>query len=472
MAFNSIAFLFFFFFFFLCWPFAKRTNNRKWIYLTATSLFFYAWWDWRFLFLFMGGGLVDYFSARCLGSDPRHKNIYLAVSILGRLGSLFTFKYAGFIAESIDRLSLLAGFSLGLKSHLPAFTLLLPIGISFYTFQSLSYTIGVYRGEMKPVKNIFHFFAFLSLFPQLLAGPIVRAKHLIPQLAQDRPTTEEDRWAGTKLIAGGYFKKLVLADNLAPLVNAAFAAIPAPVSSLYWWLVMAAFAFQIYFDFSGYTDIARGIARLMGYDYLLNFNHPYRSQSLREFWTRWHISLSTWFRDYVYIPLGGSKKGEAQGHFNMWLTMLASGLWHGAALHFVAWGGLHALLLSVERVSKWPERLRRLPLGRGMANAVIIFQVLIAWVFFRSSDLYQAGHIIGAMLSFNGFGFEINDTLLLASACIVIGSIYELFDFHEVTQNILSPQFYRFAEVSSVAILIACCIYLRGQGTQFIYFQF
>ena len=223
----------------------------------------------------------------------------------------------------------------------------------------MSYTIDVYRGRMKPVTNLFHFFAFLSMFPQLVAGPIVRARDLIPQLEKNRDTTEAERWDGLKLIVGGYFKKVVIADNLAPFVNTAFAAVPSPDSSLYWWLVIAAFAFQIFFDFAGYSDIARGLAKWMGYDFLVNFDHPYTSTSLREFWARWHISLSTWFRDYVYIPLGGSKKGESWGHVSMWMTMVISGLWHGAAFHFLVWGAVHALFLSIERITLWPERLKK-----------------------------------------------------------------------------------------------------------------
>ncbi|HRR41386.1 MAG TPA: MBOAT family O-acyltransferase [Syntrophales bacterium] len=338
----------------------------------------------------------------------------------------------------------------------------------------MSYTIDVYRGRMKPVTHLFHFYAFLSMFPQLVAGPIVRARDLIPQLAVCRNTTEEERWEGMKLIAGGYFKKVVIADNLAPFVNTAFAAVPASESSLYWWLVISAFAFQIFFDFAGYSDIARGLAKWMGYDFLVNFDHPYTSTSLREFWSRWHISLSTWFRDYVYIPLGGSKKGEARGHINMWLTMVISGLWHGAAFHFLAWGAVHAFFLSVERLTSWPERLKHLPFGSVFSLAAVMFQVLIAWVFFRAQDLTQALSIIGTMLEFNGrFGFPTTDAFKVGVLYLALGLAMELYHFSKIDiRKWFPPAVYRSVEVASVAVLITLSVFLRGAGMQFIYFQF
>ncbi len=338
----------------------------------------------------------------------------------------------------------------------------------------MSYTIDVYRGRMKPVTNLFHFYAFLSMFPQLVAGPIVRAKDLIPQLAVCRSTTEEGRWEGMKLIAGGYFKKVVIADNLAPFVNTAFAAVPASESSLYWWLVIGAFAFQIFFDFAGYSDIARGLAKWMGYDFLVNFDHPYTSTSLREFWSRWHISLSTWFRDYVYIPLGGSKKGEVRGHINMWLTMVISGLWHGAAFHFLAWGAVHALFLSVERLSAWPERLKRLSFGSVLSLAAVMFQVLIAWVFFRAQDLTQALSILRMMLEFNGrMDIPTTETFKVGILYLSLGLAMELYHFSRLdVRKWFSPGVYRSVEVVSVAVLITLSVFLRGTGMQFIYFQF
>ena len=474
MPFNSIIFLIFGALFFALWPFAKKADNRRWIYITAASFLFYGWWDWRFLFLLLGAGLVDYLAGRAMVAWPAYKRYFLFASLAGNLGSLSVFKYAGFIADNVSLLLGSLGYPCDLASRLPEFTLILPVGISFFTFQSMSYTIDVYRGRMKPVTNLFHFFAFLSMFPQLVAGPIVRARDLIPQLEKNRDTTEEERWEGLKLIVGGYFKKVVIADNLAPFVNTAFAAVPSPDSSLYWWLVIAAFAFQIFFDFAGYSDIARGLAKWMGYDFLVNFDHPYTSTSLREFWARWHISLSTWFRDYVYIPLGGSKKGESWGHVSMWLTMVISGLWHGAAFHFLVWGAVHALFLSIERITLWPERLKRLPCGSALALLLVLFQVLIAWVFFRAQDITQAFAIIGTMLEFNGrLGFPTTEAFKVGVLYLSLGMAMELYHFSNLDiRKWFSPAVYRSVEVVSVAVLMALSVFFRGAGMQFIYFQF
>jgi alginate O-acetyltransferase complex protein AlgI len=474
MPFNSVIFLLFGALFFAIWPWAKKKDSRRWVFITVASLVFYGWWDWRFIFLLVGAGLIDYLAGRAMSAWPAHRLYFLIASLVGNLGSLSIFKYSGFIAENISQLLTGLGYPCDLKAHLPGFTLILPVGISFFTFQSMSYTIDVYRGQMKPVTNLFHFFAFLSMFPQLIAGPIVRAKDLIPQLQESRNTSEAQRWEGLKLIAGGYFKKVVMADNLAPLVNAAFAASPASGSSLYWWIITAAFAFQIYFDFSGYSDIARGLARWMGYDYLVNFDHPYTSTSMREFWTRWHISLSTWFRDYVYIPLGGAKKGEFMGYVNMWLTMVISGLWHGAAFHFLAWGAVHALFLSFERLTQWPARLKRLPCGRVIALVLVLSQVLVAWVFFRAQGIGQAFYIIQTMLEFNGqLNFPADDLFRVGVLYLVLGSGMELFYFMRVdTRRWFSPQVYRTVEMVSVALLLVASVFFRGMGTQFIYFQF
>jgi alginate O-acetyltransferase complex protein AlgI len=212
----------------------------------------------------------------------------------------------------------------------------------------------------------------------------------------------------------------------------------------------------------------------MGYDFLVNFNHPYTSTSLREFWSRWHISLSTWFRDYVYIPLGGSKKGEAWGHVNMWLTMVVSGLWHGAAFHFLAWGAVHALFLSAERITGWPERIRRLPGGSALALAAVLFQVLIAWVFFRAQDMAQAFAIIGTMLEFNARkGFPTTEAFKVGVLYLSLGLAMELFHFSKLdARKWFSPAVYRSVEVASVAVLITLSVFLRGAGMQFIYFQF
>ena len=390
MLFNSLIFIVFAIVFFLIWPLANKNSNLRWIYLTVASFIFYGWWDWRFLFLLIASGLLDFIAALYIQKYHRWKFLFLLVSISGNIGSLLIFKYSGFVAGNIDKIISLLGFNFSLTPQIPHFFLLLPVGISFYTFQSMSYTIDIYYGKINATKNPFHFFAYLSLFPQLVAGPIVRAADLLPQLEQPGKPDANMRWEGLKLIVHGYFKKVVIADNLADFVAGAFGSASTDPSALYWWLIISMFAFQIYCDFSGYSDIARGLANWMGYNFQLNFNHPYAATSIRDFWSRWHISLSTWFRDYLYLPLGGSKKGKLRAHFNMWVTMVVSGFWHGAAWNFVIWGALNALYLSIERLTGWPEYLKKFRFGKYIATALVIVQVWIAWVFFRAESLEKA----------------------------------------------------------------------------------
>jgi len=252
MLFNSLIFLVFAAVFFLLLYFIRRSGklNLRWGFLVLASFFFYGWWDWRFLFLILASGLIDYFGALGIRRFPTRKKFFLILSLLGNVGSLAVFKYSGFIADNLDQVMALFGIDSQLREQIPEFMLLLPVGISFYTFQSMSYTIDVYRNKLKPTKNILHFFAYLSLFPQLVAGPIVRARDLMPQLKTLRPTTELERWNGFKLIIIGFFKKVVLADNIAPMVNSGFANIHLTDNGPFWWLMIIGFAFQIYFDFS------------------------------------------------------------------------------------------------------------------------------------------------------------------------------------------------------------------------------
>jgi len=471
MLFNSLIFILFALLFFAVWPYARVRNNRRWACLIVASFIFYGWWDWRFLFLIIGSGLLDFGAGLGMERFPQRRRLLLVISILGNVGSLMVFKYSGFVARNLDALCALFGFNVHVASQVPHFMLILPIGISFYTFQSMSYTIDIYRGQLRPTRNVLHFFAYLSMFPQLVAGPIIRARDLLPQLLTVRPSTEQERWDGMKLIIQGYFKKVVIADNLAPLVTGAFSAATLSDSTSYWWFIMIAFAFQIYCDFSGYTDIARGLAKWMGYEFALNFNHPYISTSMREFWTRWHISLSSWFRDYVYIPLGGSKVGTWRSHVNMWLTMLISGLWHGAAWHFVIWGGLHALFLSVERITKWPEVIKRIIGGNMLALVLVNVQVLVAWVFFRAETMEQAMYIIRTMFSFSGAlrsGLGHDDTIYLAIAILSELCVF----LHLGTKPLVSQKVQRALSPIAWVLVIVACIYLRGPGSEFIYFQF
>lgn len=468
MLFNSIIFVIYAILFFILLPvFNRLKNNFRWIFITISSFIFYGWWDWRFIFLIIFSGLIDFFSGILIKRVPKFKKLFLIFSLFGNLGTLAIFKYSKFFAENIDYLFSSLNIQLHLQNNIPEFMLILPVGISFYTFQSMSYTIDIYRGRLKPTFNIFHFFSYLALFPQLVAGPIVRAKDLLPQLTRVKKVSNIESWNGLKLIIIGYFKKVVLADNIAELVNYGFNSSQITQSSLFWWITVLGFAFQIYFDFSGYSDIARGLAKWMGLNFRINFNHPYISKSLKEFWTRWHISLSSWFRDYVYIPMGGSKKGKFSSHLNMWITMIVSGFWHGASWTFVIWGALHAFFLSLERIIKW----NKIPLIKHLVLIIVLFQVLIAWVFFRASSFSQAIGIIKVMLSFNtnmNFTLNINSLFYIVLAALIelwfVLKLNKIHFLNKKTKNILDFVY--------IILLIVLIILFRGKGQEFIYFQF
>ncbi len=471
MLFNSLDFILFLGAFLVFWPLMRRENNRRWIFLVCASFVFYGWWDWRFLFLIVFSGLLDFYCGLGMERFSRWRKTFLILSIIGNLGTLGIFKYLDF---GIGNVNALMSF-FGIDVNLPAAGLMLPIGISFYTFQSMSYTIDIYRGSLKPTRNVAHFFAYLAMFPQLVAGPIVRAKDLLPQLMSASPTTEKQRWEGFRLIIHGFFKKVVIADNLAPIVAMAFNAETPAASSIYWWCIMMMFSFQIYCDFSGYSDIARGLANWMGYEFPVNFNHPYISKSFQEFWTRWHISLSSWFRDYVYIPLGGSRKGKASTHMNIWVTMLLSGFWHGAAWTFIAWGALHAAMLSLEKVSNWPKRILSLPGGKVLAVLFVYALVLIGWVFFRAQSFSQAGEVLTIMFSFQSVDGNIIKELV-SYKCVAILLIMICREIYcglgvDVT-DLIDRHTGRVYQPALTGMVLILCIYLRGPGSEFIYFQF
>lgn len=466
MIFNSVIFLIFAILFFVIWQFTKSNITIKLAFLTIASFFFYGWWDWRFLFLIIFSGLVDYVAALGINTFPKQKRLLLILSLIANIGTLSIFKYFGFISENIDQL-----LGTSLNNQINVFFLITPVGISFYTFQSMSYTIDVYKGKLKPTKNVLHFFAYLSMFPQLVAGPIIRANDMLPQLLVQRKVLKNEQWEGFRLIVKGYFKKMVIADNLAPIVVTAFSSSAVNENSIFWWGAVIAFSFQIYCDFEGYSDIARGLARWMGYNFPDNFNHPYTATSLRDFWGRWHISLSTWFRDYVYIPLGGNKRNKTWGHINMWITMVISGLWHGAAWTYVIWGALHALFLSIERILKWPTHNFPNQFYRFAGWFIVTLQVLVAWVFFRANSVQHALDILKVMFSFKGnwfIGWEFNGTVF-----IMIILLREILVYTGIESKIKwkgTTGFY--VEMIWYALLIALTIFFRGNGSEFIYFQF
>ncbi len=469
MIFNSIEFLLFGVLFFALWPFMRNNKETRWSFITMASFFFYGWWDWRFLFLIIGSGLIDYSAGLAIEKYRRNKRFWLVLSLLGNLGALSIFKYSLFFAQVGEDILEKIEVTVNLQDSIPEFALILPVGISFYTFQSLSYTIDIYRGRLKPTKNILHFFSYLAMFPQLVAGPIVRAKDFLFQLNRVRIPSTLERWNAIKMIVFGLFQKMVIADNLSFFIDSAFEGKAVYDGALFWWVVMIAFSFQIYADFSGYSLIARGLAKYMGYHFKMNFNHPYLSRSIREFWTRWHISLSTWFRDYVYIPLGGSKKGFWWGLLAMALTMLLSGLWHGAAYTFLIWAALHVLWLSIERITKWPKIMRY----HSLIIPVIFIQILLAWVYFRSADMEQGNGIITKLFSGESSDWAFFQFYLDSIFFLGLGILIELVIFVRKNDQQWIRFYWRYGfDVLFVSLAIVAIIFFRGEGKQFIYFQF
>ena len=363
--------------------------------MLIASYVFYSWWDWRFLTLIWLSTIVDFWTGQRIEDETSHslKRRYLLLSIATNLGILAYFKYAGFFVDSFVDLMSALGFNLSIEP----LRIILPVGISFYTFQTMSYSIDIYRKNMKPTKSLLDFALFVGFFPQLVAGPIVRARDFLAQLAtNNRQPIQTGR--ATKLILGGLFKKIVIADLLATEIVDGVFRNPAGSTGLETLIGIYGYALQIYGDFSGYSDIAIGIALLLGFQFSDNFNQPYRALSLQDFWRRWHISLSSWLRDYLYIGLGGNRKGRLQTYRNLIITMFLGGLWHGAAWTFVAWGLLHGGGLAVERVIDQKSAAKETKkLGRFLRGFFTFHLVCAGWVFFRSVDLDRAFEVFAAL---------------------------------------------------------------------------
>jgi D-alanyl-lipoteichoic acid acyltransferase DltB (MBOAT superfamily) len=422
LLFNSIEFLVFLAVVLaLYYRLGLRAQNRM---LLVASYVFYAWWDWRFLSLLAISTVVDFFCAAAIeaSEDRRTRRRLLLISIGTNLGILGFFKYFDFFVTSA--VGLLE--SLGLNASAPVLRVILPVGISFYTFQTLGYTIDVYRGHTRRAHDFFDFALYVSFFPQLVAGPIERSTNLLPQISRVRRVDYSDFQAASQLLLFGYFKKVCIADGVAPYVDHAFSN-PAALSSPELLLTTYLFAIQIYGDFSGYTDIARGVARLLGIRLTINFRQPYFSASITEFWQRWHVSLSSWLRDYLYIPLGGNRHGTRRTYRNLMLTMLLGGLWHGAAWHFVVWGGAHGLALALHRfatghkVSAPLRTDRENSVRRALKILGTFHLVCLLWIFFRARDLDHALAYLTALGgSFAAPPFEFTYTAVVYLLLIVL----------------------------------------------------
>lgn len=483
MLFNSIEFGFFLpIVFILYWFVTKRNLKLQNSLLLLASYFFYGWWDWRFLSLIIVSTLVDYSIGLGMRKykSPISRKALLSISILVNVGLLGFFKYFNFFIDSFSSAFTFFGHSLGG----PTLNIILPVGISFYTFQTMSYTIDVYRSKMEPSKDFLSFAAFVAFFPQLVAGPIERASNLLPQMARKRKFETAKAAEGVRLMLWGLFKKIVIADNLAPSVNDIFANYHSYTSEV---LVLGVvfFAFQIYCDFSGYSDIARGIAKLLGFELMVNFNFPYFSRSIGEFWRRWHISLSTWFRDYIYIPLGGSKVGKYKGIRNVFIIFLVSGFWHGANWTFIIWGGIHALLFVPSYIAGNNRKyLNDLTVNRFLLPKIgdilrilwVFVLVCFAWIFFRSDSVFTAIEYIQGIFQFSfspGLYLNPYDNQALLQEIILLSSLV-LIEYLLVTRTISLIPKQRFIDLVVDAGLIVL-ILLRtpvSDNLSFIYFQF
>jgi len=382
-----------------------RGSTLRKLWLLAASYVFYAAWDWRFLSLIIASTLIDYTAGMLMSRDlsSRRRKACLVMSLVGNLGILGFFKYYNFFIESA------VGFTELIGLPLPARTLnlILPVGISFYTFQTLSYTIDVYRSRLEPTRRLLDLALFVGFFPQLVAGPIVRATDFLPQLRTPRVFSSVRIRACLTLFLIGFIKKSCISDNLAPVVDAYFAD-PAQYSAASAWIAVVFYAVQIYCDFSGYSDMAIACANLLGYRLCINFNFPYFAVNVTEFWRRWHISLSSWLRDYLYIPLGGSRGSKWFTHRNLMLTMLLGGLWHGASWNFVIWGGLHGLALIAHK--EWCRLKASRPKLSGIPPIVgamfTFYWVCVAWIFFRSAGFGTAVTVLKAFVLFQADGVQ------------------------------------------------------------------
>jgi alginate O-acetyltransferase complex protein AlgI len=397
MLFNSITYFFFIILVFsIYWSVLKKNFRWQNIMLFVASYCFYGWWDIRFLILIFISSSVDFFLGRAIykQSDKQKKRLLLALCMVINLGMLGFFKYYNFFVDSFSELIVQFGF----QPNLRTLNIILPVGISFYTFQSLSYSIDIYRDKIKPTSDFVSFMTFVSFFPQLVAGPIERASDLLPQFLKARTFRREHLLSGFRFIIYGLFKKMVIADRLAYFVNHIYDS-PEKYDGTVLLIATFMFGFQIYCDFSGYSDIAIGSARLLGFDLMQNFKTPYLARSFRDFWRRWHISLSTWFRDYVYIPLGGNQVSQSRWVSNILLTFTISGLWHGASLSFVVWGFLHGLYLVSEHfISKFVL----LPKKLSWIGLILTFVIVnLTWVFFRANSIEQSFQIIASFQHLN-----------------------------------------------------------------------
>jgi len=474
MVFNSVYFLIFFLIFF----FAYWAINNKFsiairnLFIIISSCFFYGLWDWRFLSLIIISSATDYFTGYLLSRTTQklYRKGLLISSIVINIGILGFFKYFNFFIDSLNELLLI--FSM--KINITTLKVILPVGISFYTFQTLSYTIDVYKKRMEATTDFFSFFAFVSFFPQLVAGPIERASHLLKQFQIRKKFSYDLSVSGLRLILWGLFKKIVIADNFGVLTDRIFeqeAVIPGIsviVGAIF-------FALQIYADFSGYSDIAIGISKMLGFDLMVNFSTPYFAKSFGDFWRRWHISLSIWFRDYVYIPLGGNRTGNLRTHFNIFITFFLSGLWHGANVTFIIWGGLHGLALIIDKQINNK-------ISSYIYTPFVLIIVVLLWIPFRAENISHLINLGEALINLKNYSFGHLSHIIIEFSrirfyflCLVV-IIFLLLEYN-MSLNDFNTWIYKKSRPARILIyyfLIFAIILIGNYSVKpsFIYFQF
>ncbi len=467
MLFNSYAFLFGFLPPVLAgWWGLTRWKQLRLAFLTFASWFFYAWWDWRYLPVLIGATSVDFLAGRWIAaseSEPRRR-LLLTASLATNLGILAYFKYAGFFFSSLNGL----GSALGYRVGLPGLNILLPIGISFYTFNSMSYTIDIFRRRVEPTRDVLEYTTFVGLFPHLIAGPIVRFTDLAGQLRNLAPTlTSETAARGLFFLSCGLVKKLLVADRLDRYVAGLYTA-HGQLGFLTGWAAALGYSLQLYFDFSGYSDMAVGLALLLGFRFPQNFNSPFKAVNISDFWRRWHMSLSSWFRDYLFIPLGGSQRGAKRTVLNLVLTMFLAGLWHGAAWTFVVWGLAHGFLLGSHAVLR---RVGWTPRSVVVNRALTFVLVCAAFVIFRSPNLTVAGQVLSSMLGLRGLGSaaELHALLPLRFALLMAALLVFVNVAPNTWQVRLRPRVWQGLALGLAAAIAVMTI---SQPHPFIYFQF
>ena len=475
MLFNTLQFWIFFAFVLCVYALLRRRGQN--LFLLVGSYFFYACWDWRFLSLLLLSSTTDWLLANAIARSrgtPKAKR-WVAMSVLINLLFLGFFKYFNFFVDSAD--VLLA--TLGLDAITFHLNVVLPVGISFYTFQSISYIVDVYRSEIEPARDPVEFALFVAFFPHMVAGPIMHSSALLPQMQQDRRMRFRDIASGFNLAMWGLFKKVVVADNLAAIAGPIFrhehGFRPGPIH-----LGAMAFAFQIYCDFSGYTDIARGVARIMGFTLMDNFNHPYFSTSITDFWRRWHISLSSWLRDYLYLPLGGNRQGALKTYRNLSLTMLLGGVWHGAGWTYVIWGAYQGALLVLERlfggkrlILEWSRA--RTPWARAawVARVLICFHfVCLGWIIFRCENVGALWRMTRNFMDVRGWLRMPHEMTLHAALFIAPLLVVDLVDFFVGREQAILRAPWPLRALVYLVALYAFIVFGRFESNAFIYFQF